>query len=581
MVNDPRVLLKEFLLRKKWAYTFSILSIIISEFITVQFPNVIGKFTNRLSRGHMTGADVANYAWKLAVIGILYVLFYGFGQFRNGQIGRSFEYELRKKLFLHWETLHTGYFRSRSVGDLLNHAMNDVRAVREVLSGGLNILTNAIFLLIAALWMTLRTISVKLTLVSMIPLVLVPVFIIWWGPRTRHASRRVQEALSKMADMSEESLSSIRVIKTTGNEAVETSRFTQTVDHIVKQQMDLYKRTAVFQSVIPFMGSLSFAVALIYGGYITLAGQIELGMFVAFTLYLAMIITPLQQIGFVINNFQRAAASLGRLRVLLLELPEIVDAPDAIDLQDVRGEIHMALTAFTYPDAETAVLNDVNFHIRPGTTLGIVGRTGAGKTTLVNLLPRIFDPSPGSVFLDGIDVRRLTLASLRRAIAYVPQDGFLFSAKMSTNIGFGKLHPEQSEIEEKAKDVYLYEEIMNFSDQFDTEIGERGIALSGGQKQRTAMARALLKEAPVLILDDSLSAVDMVTEKQIIERIKELRAGKTTLIVAHRLSAVHHAEQIIVLDKGKVSARGTHAELIDQNGIYAEMWRMQSEGIWD
>ncbi len=579
MHNDPQLLLREFLWRKKWAYLLAVLAIILSEIVTVQFPYLIGQLTDALSHGHVTMAEIWHYTWLLALVGAGYVVLYGLGQFRNGQIGRQFEYELRKRLFLHWETLHTGYFRKRSIGDLLNHAMNDVRAVREAMSGGLNILTNAIFLLITTLWMTFRTISVSLTLASIIPLLFVPFFIVWWGPQIRLASRRVQESLSNMADLSEESLSSIRVIKTTGNENIEVGRFTETVDQIVLRQMDMFRRSAMFQSFIPLMGSLSFAIALIYGGYLTVTQHIQLGMFVAFTLYLAMIITPLQQIGFVINNFQRASASMTRLRTLLMETSEIIDTPDAIEWNDAQGEVRIELDAYTYPDAKEPALTQIHIHLQAGQTLGIVGRTGAGKTTLVNLLPRIFDPPDHSVFLDEIDVKKMQLFSLRRAIAYVPQDGFLFSAKVSENIGFGKKDPLFPEIEETSKDAFIYDDIMGFTKQFATEIGERGIALSGGQKQRTAMARAFIKEAPVLILDDSLSAVDMLTEKQIIDRIRELRVGKTTLIVAHRLSAVRHADHIVVMEKGKIHEQGTHAQLLENQGIYADMWRLQAEGV--
>ncbi len=578
MLNDPRLILRNFLWRKKWAYLLSLLSIIISEIVTVQFPNLIGKFTDSLSRSRLTMAGILHYMWLLALVGVAYVILYGLGQFRNGQIGRQFEFELRKRMFLHWETLHTGYFRKRSVGDLLNHAMNDVRAVREAMSGGLNILTNSIFLLITTLWMTFSTISVTLTLASIIPLLFVPFFIVWWGPRIRLASRKVQESLSSMADLSEESLASIRLIKTTGNESIEVGRFTNTVDTIVDRQMDVFKRSALFQSFIPLMGSLSFAIALIYGGYLTAIHQIQLGMFVAFTLYLTMIITPLQQIGFVINNFQRASASMARLRTLLMEPPEIIDAKNAKTLRHALGEVNIDLDAFSYPDSSEPVLKQIHIHLQAGQTLGIVGRTGAGKTTLVNLLPRIFNPPDDSVFLDGFDVKTIKLTDLRRAIAYVPQDGFLFSAKVAENIGFGKKDPQFEEIEITSKDAHIYEDIMGFSKQFDTEIGERGIALSGGQKQRTAMARAFIKDAAVLILDDSLSAVDMITEKKIIERIRELREGKTTIIVAHRLSAVRHADHIVVLDKGQIHERGTHATLLKNNGIYSDIWRLQSEG---
>ena len=570
-------LMRPFLRRHGWYCAVSLLSIAAAEIVTVQFPAIIGRFTDALSKGELNPGRVAGYAALLAGVGAGYVLLFGFGQFRNGRLGRRFEYELRKRLFEHWETLHTGYFRERSIGDLLNHALNDVRAVREALSGGLNQLTNAVFLLAAALFMTLRTISVKLTLASMAPIVLVPLFIIWWGPRIRRASRRVQEALSDMSDLTEESLSAIRLIKTTANEDVEARRFTARVDEIVNRQMAMLRRSALFQSFIPLMGSLSFAIALSYGGYLTLTHAIQLGMFVAFTLYLAMIISPLQQIGLVINNFQRASASLLRLNVLLQERPAIVDPALPQEAGPIAGDLRVELPAFRYPDGGRPALFDIRLEVPRGRTLGVVGRTGSGKTTLVNLLPRIFDPPPQSVFLDGRDVRGLRLRALREAIAYVPQDGFLFSATIGENIGFAREDCTLAEIERAARDACIYDDIMAFAYRFNTEIGERGVTLSGGQKQRTAIARAFLKDAPVLILDDSLSAVDTGTEKRIIDRIRELRAGRTTVIVAHRLSAVRHADQIIVLEDGSVAERGTHDELLAAGGMYAGMWALQED----
>ncbi|MCY0901431.1 MAG: ABC transporter ATP-binding protein [Firmicutes bacterium] len=569
-------MLRQFLWRKRLVYGVSILSIIASEIVAVQFPNILGEFTNKLQAGHLTRPLVWYYTWLLFVVGASSVGLFAIGQFRNGQMGRIFEYELRRKLFTHWETLSTGYFRQRSIGDLLNHAMNDVRAVREALSGGVNILTNAIFLLIATLWMTLRTISVDLTLVSMIPLVFVPLFVVKFGPGIRDASRRVQESLSDMADLTEESLSAIRLIKATANERVEAARFSSRVDEIVRRQMQMIGRTAVFQSFIPLMGSLSFAIALSYGGYLTLTHVIGLGSFVAFTLYLAMIITPLQQIGFVINNFQRASASLTRLTVLLCEEPDIRDEVGARPLTSpVRGELSVRLPAFRYPDGQHDALFDVQFDAPAGATIGIVGRTGSGKTTLVNLLPRLFDPPPGTIFIDGLDVRMATLNSLRDAIAYVPQDGFLFSATIADNIAFARTDVAREEVEQAARDACLYDDILRFSKGFDTQIGERGVTLSGGQKQRAAIARALVKHAPILILDDSLSAVDMGTEKYIIAKLRDLRAGKTTLIVAHRLSAVRHADLILVLDHGRLAERGTHDELLARGGLYATTYELQ------
>ena len=544
----------------------------------VQFPNILGQFTNTLQAGQLTAGRLRYYSLMLLAIGSVYVLLYGIGQFRNGQIGRNFEYQLRQRLFAHWELLSAGYYRQKSIGDLLNHAMSDVAAVREALSGGLNILTNSIFLLITTLYMTLRTISVQLTLVSIIPILFVPLFIIWWGPRIRLASRRVQEGLSAMADQTEESFAAIRLVKATSNEAVEAARFEQKVDEIVRRQVTMFRQSALFQSMIPLMGSISFAIALLYGGYLTLQGTIKLGEFVAFTLYLGMLITPLQQMGFVINNFQRASASLARLRVLLEEEPEIQDPAQPAVVSSLKGKLSVNLHEFQYPDADRPALMDIQFEIESGQTLGIVGRTAAGKTTLANLLPRIFEPPQGAVKIDGHDVRNLRLEQLRQAIAYVPQDGFLFSTTIGENIGFAEEMASAAGIADAALAASIYDDIISFRDGFETLIGERGVTLSGGQKQRTAIARAFLKDAPILIMDDSLSAVDMNTEKQVIGNLQSLRRGKTTVIIAHRLSAVRHADLIVVLDDGRIVESGTHDDLLAQDGVYRALYDLQEAG---
>jgi ATP-binding cassette subfamily B multidrug efflux pump len=576
--EDPRRLLRQFLWAHRGSYALSILCIIASEVVMVQFPHILGQFTDALEAGRLTTGGVGRFAMELLAVGVISVALYGVGQYRNGRMARDFEYQLRRRLFAHWERLSASYFRQRSIGDLLNHAMTDVQAVRDALGGGLNVLTNAIFLLIASLAMAFRTVSVRLTLVSMIPIALIPVLVVWLGPRVRMASRRVQEALSDMADLAEESLSAIRLVKASGNEPVEVDRFTARVDEIVRRQVTMYRRSALFQSTIPLMASLSFFVALLYGGMLTMRHAIPLGAFVAFTLYLAMLTTPLQQIGFFINNFQRASASLARLRALLAEVPEIQDPPNPVRLERVRGEIDIDLPAFVYPGANQPVLQGIHLHVRAGQTIGIVGRTASGKTTLVSLLPRIFDPPPGTVRIDGVDVRQLSLQTLRGAIAYVPQDGFLFSASIADNLRFGRADATLAELEAAAADASVLEDIRRFPDGLETVIGERGVTLSGGQRQRTAIARALLKDAPILILDDSLSAVDMNTEKRIIARLRELRQGKTTLIIAHRLSAVRHADWIIVLDGGRIVEQGTHDELVARGGLYASMHAKQQTG---
>ncbi|MCL6446511.1 MAG: ABC transporter ATP-binding protein, partial [Alicyclobacillus sp.] len=326
--QDPKRLLQQYFWEHRWTYGASLLSIIISEFITVQFPNVLGQFTNALQAHRLKATDIPHYVLLLLVIAAGYVVFYGFGQYRNGQMGRRFEYELRRRLYDHWQLLSTGYFRRRSIGDLLNHALNDVQNVRELMSMGLNIMTNATFLLCATLIMTFRTVGIKLTLISIIPILFVPAFVIWIGPRVRGASRSVQEGLSDMAELTEESLSAIRLIKGTANEDVEAKRFEARVDAIVARQMSLIRISSLFQTVFPFAESLSFSIGLLYGGYLAIHHEIKLGSFVAFTFYVTMLFTPLQQIGQFVNSFQRAQASITRLSNLLSEAPDITDPPE-------------------------------------------------------------------------------------------------------------------------------------------------------------------------------------------------------------------------------------------------------------
>ncbi len=577
-LNQPQRLLQSYLMRHKWSYLLSLLSILCAQIVQVQYPNLLGRYTDLLQRHKVTALVTLHYSLWLLLVGLGYVILFGIGQFRNGQLGRRFEFEMRDALFKHWETLSTAYFRRRSIGDLLNHAMSDVQTVREIMSMGLNQMTTAVSLLGSALVMTLTTISVRLTLYAIIPLLLVPVIILVIGPRIRKASRKVQEGLSDMAELTEESLSAIRLIKATANENIEASRFQKRVDTILHRQVSMIRLFALFQAVFPFVESLAFCIVLLYGGYMAIHGNIQLGGFVAFTLYLGMLVQPLQQIGFVINNWQRASASMTRLSILMSEMPDIVDLELPLSIDQIQGDIRVDIPRYQYADGIVPVLEDVSFSIDKGHTLGIVGRTGSGKTTLVNLLPRIFDPPAGSVFIDGHDVRSLRLEVLRDGIAYVPQDGFLFSDTVRENIGFSVENATLEDIEQAAKDACVYDDVVDFTDGFETLIGERGVALSGGQKQRTSIARAFLKDAPILIMDDSLSAVDMNTEKRIIEHIRHVREGKTTLIIAHRLSAVRHADLIIVLDKGKIVEQGTHDELLKQGGIYADMFKLQQEG---
>ncbi len=573
----PKNIIGSFIWHRKWIYLLSIGAIAVAEAVQVQIPRVLGNFINQFKIG-ITPAGVMHYAILLMGIATVYVVTFGLGQFIVGRLGRTMEFELRERLFAHWETLSSRYFQQHSVGDLLNHALTDVPAVREAMSGGFNQISQALFLFVATLYMTISSINLDLTLVSLIPILLIPGIIVVVGPKVRIRSRLVQEALSNMAELAEESFQAIRLIKATSNESVEIDRFRTLVDEIVRRQMNLVQLNTLFQAILPLLSGVSFVIGLVYGGELVIHHQISLGSFVAFTVYLSMLVTPLMQFGLVINTFQNSSASLIRIGTLLSVQPDIADPATPVE-KDWQGGVTIRDLTFRYPGSKAPALASVSVSIPPGSMLGVVGRTGSGKTTLLNLILRDYDPPPGSVLIDDVDVRDMRLADLRELVAYVPQDGFLFSTTIGSNIAFSQPTVVPELVEHAARQSRILDAIRAMPEGIHTPIGERGIMLSGGQRQRTAIARALIKsQAKILILDDSLSAVDTRTEAEILRVLQDARGQKTTIIAAHRLSALRLADWIIVLDKGEIVESGTHSELMRNNGLYARLYHIQSGG---
>ncbi len=382
-----------------------------------------------------------------------------------------------------------------------------------------------------------------------------------------------------MTESAEEQLGGIRVTKIFfATEDRSRHRFGIKVDAIRDAQLRLVRLSSLFQALLPLLGAISLVVSLLVGGYLTLQHQITLGNFVAITLYLRIIMGPLQQIGNVINMMQRSRASLERVNRLLSEVPDVSETEDAQPLNHL-GEIRIRHLSFAYPGAKDEALQDIDLKIKAGKTVGIVGKTGSGKTTLVKLLLRVYEPPQGAILFDGTDIQDITLESLRTQLAYVPQDGFLFSTTIHDNIAFSNREAPLSDVVRGAKQAMIYDNIVQFPEGFETRLGERGITLSGGQRQRTSLARGLIKDSPVLILDDSMSAVDAVTEKRILHNLRKARQNKTTLIISHRISVVQHADEIIVLDKGRIVQRGTHEQLLAAGGVYASLHRIQEEGL--
>lgn len=557
----------------------AVASVGIAKVIQVQIPNVIGNFINQFRLG-ITLLLIDKYAAELAVISLGYVVLFGLGQFTVGKLARLFEAYLRQRLFSHWEILESQYFQRHTVGDLLSHVLNDVPAVRQAMAGGISQILQAVFLFAATLFMTISKINLKLTLASLLPLLLIPIVVVHLGPKIRGQSRLVQESLSQMSDMAEESLESIRLIKSTANEPIESTRFTKTTDVIYDRSINLVRLNTTFQALIPLLTGVSFAIALVYGGDLALTHQISLGSFVAFTVYLSMLVRPLMQFGNVINIFQNSSASLKRIETLLSAKPTITDPQTPTAMPPALPIVIRDLT-FAYSGTDHPALEHLSLSIPPGTTLGVVGHTGSGKTTLCSLLLREIDPAPATIFIGGVDIRDVNRSELRETIAYVPQDGFLFSFPVGHNIAFPLPEVNDVLVANAATKARIMGTIQNMPKGFATIVGERGINLSGGQRQRVAIARALVKtHAKLLILDDSLSAVDSRTESSILDALSEMRinGGTTTIIVSHRLSSLRDADHVLVLDQGHVAEYGTPSELLRLNGIYAELHAIQSEG---
>ncbi|AWB45758.1 ABC transporter [Paenibacillus sp. CAA11] len=568
-------------IKKNWRlYLTAVLLIITSNVDQALLPQVLGSVTDGLKDGSLGRSGIISYSLALLGIAISYAVLFGLGQFTVMRLGRRFEYETRGKIFAQFSRLSEDFFSKQGTGKLLSYVMNDVTSVREAISFGVTQTTNALFLVTSCiLMMFLSGIPLTLIAVSVCPLIAIPSLVTYFGPRIRKRSMAVQESLATMTESADEQIGGIRVTKTFAIEKTAQSRFDLTVDGIRSAQLHLVRLSSLFQALLPFLGAISLVISLLVGGYMTIQGKMSLGNFVALTLYLRILTGPLQQIGNVINMMQRSGASLERVNRLLAEVPAVRDAEGAKPLEQI-GDIVVSGLNFSYPGAAEPTLEGISFTVPAGHTIGIIGRTGSGKTTLAKLMLRIYEPPADSIRMNGQDVRAVTLDSLRSSIGYVPQDGFLFSTTIADNIAFSNRCAPLEQVEYAAQQALLLESIKSFPEGFDTPLGERGVTLSGGQRQRASLARGWMKQPELLILDDSMSAVDAVTEAGILDNLIQDRSGKTTLIISHRISTVRHANEILVLDQGRIVQRGNHHELMaETDGLYASLYRIQQEGL--
>ncbi|HEY9164974.1 MAG TPA: ABC transporter ATP-binding protein [Candidatus Kryptonia bacterium] len=550
--------------------------------LTVLLANLFGNYVPLVIGGAIDQMKSAPSAGKLieyAALTISLIFLSGFFTFLTRQTiivtSRRIEFDLVNDFYSHIQKLSYPFFLNTPTGDLMAHATNDISAVRNVLGPGIMYTSDTVtgFIMVIAIMFSL---DVRLSLYALIPLPFVSAAVYYLGKFVNHHFEGVQAQYSSLTARAQESIAGVRVVRSYVREDYEEGRFKSMSIDYMKKNLVLAQVQSIMWPLLGILTGASTVIVLWRGGLDVIRNTLSLGTVVSFLIYLGLLTWPLIAFGWVVNIFQRGAASMGRLNKILSTQPEIKDTDETDrSITGVKGSISYRDVSFRFPSKEYYALQNISIEIDSGSTLAIVGRTGAGKSTLVNLLPRLLDTSAGELLIDGNSVRRIPLDVLRRNIGYVQQETFLFSDTIANNIAYGVEHATREEIEWAANVSQIQKDIDSFPLKYDTLVGERGITLSGGQKQRVGIARAILRKPSILILDDALSAVDTYTEEAILTQLKQVMKERTSIIISHRISTVKDADSIIVLENGAIVETGTHEELVVLNGIYADLYNRQ------
>ncbi|WP_141432389.1 ABC transporter transmembrane domain-containing protein [Bacillus sp. 03113] len=563
-----------FFKQEKKSYLLGICLLLMVSLLQLLPPKIIGLIVDHIKEQTLTRTILFQWIALIMIVGLLmYLLRY---VWRNLIFGSAVKLSklLRNRLFDHFTKMSQSFYQRRRTGDLMAHATNDLQAIQQTAGMGVLTLVDSLSTGCFVILTMATTISWKLTIISLFPMPIMAILTSWYGKRLHKHFHKAQEAFSTLNDKTQESIMGIKVLKTFGQEKEDIIDFQRHSEDVVKKNIAVAKIDSLFDPTISIIVAASLFLSISFGAKFVLEGELTIGELISFNTYLGLLIWPMLAFGWLFNIMERGRASLDRVTTLLEENEDIKDTEDALDQRPI-GPIEFNIKSCSLSDDSVKVLRDIQFSIHKGDTLGIVGKTGSGKTTLLKLFIREIDEYNGNINIGGLSIKQYKINKLREAIGYVPQDHFLFSATIAENIAFANPLATKEEIVSAAKIANIHDDILSFPEQYETVVGERGVSLSGGQKQRISIARALLLNPEILILDDSLSAVDAKTEEAILSSLKKNRYGKTTLITSHRLSAIQHANLIIVLEKGRILQSGTHEELMQEEGWYQEMYHHQ------